>query len=153
MTVIKKSLLSLVDTVFFFIISNPFTYKLVNKIFGLIRPNLIWDEIGGCPTTIGYFIHVLVYFLINFISMFLMKMLKMNDLSLGLMFKFTFIGTLIYVLFSNNQTYKLTSGILGNVIDSNTIAVNGCPKNLGIILHSGVFFITLLAMMYLPDDC
>jgi hypothetical protein len=151
MTLFKKSLLSLLDTLFFFVISNPFTYKYVNKIFGNLKKDLIWNESTQCPKTYGYFIHVLVYFVINFASMYIMKIMKLNDLSLLLMFKFSLIGTLLYISLSNTDTYKLTNNILNKVMDSDKNIMNGCPNINGLILHSGLFFIILLVMMFLPD--
>lgn len=43
----------------FLIISLPFTYKLTNRLLGGIIGKL--SDASGCPTTLGLFIHSIVF--------------------------------------------------------------------------------------------
>ncbi len=52
----------------FFVISSPYTYKLVDgivsPIVGSVVPQLSWAlkiAEGGCPTTYGLFVHSVVF--------------------------------------------------------------------------------------------
>ena len=50
----------------FLIVVNPYTYKLTNALFsGIVGPTAR----NGCPTSIGLFIHTLVYLLLVRYSM------------------------------------------------------------------------------------
>ena len=49
------------STLIFFLIANPETFKMTQKVFGWIFS--IADG-GGCPTAIGFFFHTLVFFLV-----------------------------------------------------------------------------------------
>lgn len=82
--------------------------------------------------------------------MFIMKIFRLNDLSFGAMIQFSIIGTMIYFIISNNQTYKLTSNLLGIAINSDNIANNnGCPTMIGTLLHTFTFFIIVFLSMIL----
>ena len=52
---------TLVTTVIFLLIANPFTYKLVSKI---LRPFVKIADSNGCPTIAGLMVHALVFTLI-----------------------------------------------------------------------------------------
>jgi hypothetical protein len=43
--------------------------------------------------------------------------------------------------------YSLTGAILGR-----NIATNGCPTFMGVLLHSIVYFLFLVGVMYLPNE-
>ena len=62
----KKLALSLKNTVLFVLVSLPFTYKLVNKLF-MGSVNIC--NADGCPTIAGLAIHSVVFFLLVYISM------------------------------------------------------------------------------------
>jgi len=49
------------STLIFFLIANPETFKMTQKVFGWIFS--IADG-GGCPTAIGFFFHTLIFFLV-----------------------------------------------------------------------------------------
>jgi len=51
----EKWLYTLYTTIIFVLVSNPYTYKLVNSILGNICDK------KGCPTTFGFIIHTIVF--------------------------------------------------------------------------------------------
>jgi len=54
------------STIIFFIVANPETFRMTQSVFGFIVR--IADG-GGCPTSIGFFIHTLIFFLILWAAM------------------------------------------------------------------------------------
>lgn len=56
-----KAKFSFYSTLVFFLIANPETYKLMERIFGSFVH--IASE-GGCPTPMGFFLHSLLFFLV-----------------------------------------------------------------------------------------
>ena len=49
------------STLIFFLIANPETFKMTQKVIGWILP--IADS-GGCPTAFGFFFHTTLFFLV-----------------------------------------------------------------------------------------
>ena len=49
------------STIIFFIIANPETFKMTDHVFGWIVN--IADN-GGCPTSLGFFVHTALFFLV-----------------------------------------------------------------------------------------
>lgn len=58
---------------------------------------------------------------------------------------YTLQTTLLFLLISNEQMYKLTQELLGSIIYP--IAKNGCPTQFGLIVHAIVFTLLLRLMM------
>ena len=54
------------STLIFFLIANPETFKMTQNVFGFIAR--ISDN-GGCPTTIGFFLHTVLFFLVLWAAM------------------------------------------------------------------------------------
>jgi hypothetical protein len=54
------------STLIFFLIANPETFKMTQKVFGWIFN--VADS-GGCPTAIGFFFHTIVFFLVLWAAM------------------------------------------------------------------------------------
>jgi hypothetical protein len=54
----EKWFYTLYTTIIFILVSNPFTYKLVNSLIGNI------SDKKGCPTTFGFIVHSVVFTLI-----------------------------------------------------------------------------------------
>ena len=72
----RKVQASLVAALLFFVISSPFTYKLVDGlvggIVGTIAPqlrNVLKIAEAGCPTNYGLAVHAAVYGLITYLLM------------------------------------------------------------------------------------
>jgi hypothetical protein len=49
------------STLIFFLVANPETFKMTQKVFGWLF--LVADS-GGCPSALGFFFHTLVFFLV-----------------------------------------------------------------------------------------
>ena len=54
-----KWVISLEMVVLFFIIANPFTYRLVNKATSHFGVDVC--DANGCPTTVGLVVHAIVF--------------------------------------------------------------------------------------------
>lgn len=72
----RKVQASLVAALLFFVISSPFTYKLVDNIVGGIVTSIIPQAASffkiaeaGCPTNYGLMVHAAVYGLITYLLM------------------------------------------------------------------------------------
>ena len=61
--------------------------------------------------------------------------------------KHTIYGTLIFYLLSSPALFSLVGSFFGDNIANN----NGCPTLSGIILHSFIYCIILVSVMYLPE--
>jgi len=55
-----KAKYSFYSALVFFLIANPETYKLTERLFGW----LFHVSVGGCPTPAGLFLHTIVFFLV-----------------------------------------------------------------------------------------
>lgn len=56
-----KAKYSFYSTLVFFLVANPETFKLTQRLLGGV---LTVASEGGCPTAYGFFLHSLVFFLI-----------------------------------------------------------------------------------------
>jgi len=64
---------ALVAALLFYVISSPFTYKMVDKLVGkvveLVIPSMaFWFKVAesGCPTNYGLFVHSAVFGLVTY---------------------------------------------------------------------------------------
>jgi hypothetical protein len=130
----KTLQLSVGSAILFMVVHLPQTYKRTSKIFP-------WKTISNrCPTHLGILFHTLVFFLLTFFSMGNVK------IQTGIKLKHSLYGTLIYFLLSNPATYYFVSNLLGTQFANN----KGCPSVIGVLLHSVIYCMFLLAVMYLP---
>jgi hypothetical protein len=70
-----------------------------------------------------------------------------NSVNISIKLKHTLYGTLLFYLISNSELYQITNKILYN----NILGIDNCPTNVGIIIHSIIYIIALVIMMYLPE--
>lgn len=49
------------STLIFFLIANPETFKMTQRVFGWL---LTLADAGGCPTATGFFFHTIVFFFV-----------------------------------------------------------------------------------------
>jgi hypothetical protein len=54
------------STLIFFLIANPETFKMTQKVLGWIFT--VADN-GGCPTATGFFFHTILFFLVLWAAM------------------------------------------------------------------------------------
>lgn len=55
--------------------------------------------------------------------------------------KYSFYSALVFFIISNPELYKLTAKL------SSKVASDGCPKPLGLFLHSAVFMVIVFLLM------
>ena len=60
--------------------------------------------------------------------------------------KYTILTTILFLIVVNPLTYKVVNGLLKNVIGK-VANRDGCPTELGIIIHSVVFTLLLRLLM------
>ena len=72
-----------------------------------------------------------------------------NDLDFWLRVKYSFYGTLVYLLVTNPMTYRFTELIFGGQF---RILQNGSPTVAGYFIHTLLFFFTTLGIMMFPKD-
>ena len=65
----QKWVISAWSALAFIVISNPFTYKLTNFIFGSISFQFKTLNSNGCPTLFGLLLHTVVFFFLVRIMM------------------------------------------------------------------------------------
>ena len=132
-TLTHKIYISAFSSVIFFLFNLPETYKLIGSVLSLKLIN------GLCPTNIGVVLHTLLFFIFSFMTM--------GDprKEMLLKIKYSLYGTLIFYFVSSPALYGITNKLLQN-ISSN------CPNKVGILLHSFVYCLLLVAIMYLPTD-
>lgn len=56
-----KAKYSFYSTLVFFLIANPETFKMTQKVFGWV---VTVADGGGCPTALGFFLHTALFFLV-----------------------------------------------------------------------------------------
>ncbi len=54
-----KAKFSFYSALLFFVIANPVTFRFVNSLIGGVA-------VGGCPTSFGFMLHTLVFFLASY---------------------------------------------------------------------------------------
>lgn len=58
--------------------------------------------------------------------------------------KYSFISSLIFFIVASPETYKLMQSIFGSITDG------GVATPTGLLLHTAIFFITMLGLMMIP---
>jgi hypothetical protein len=137
MAILKQKLqISIGSSLLFLIINLPKTYELTSLITNLNLFN--FDT--KCRTSLGSILHLLLFFIITYLSMTNAKS------STGIKLKHSIYGTLIYYLISSPAFYSFIN-LLFNSSSSNI----ECPNIYSIILLSVVYCAALVGVMYLPE--
>lgn len=131
----QKLSISIGSAVLFAAVNLAQTYQFTNNFFPT------FDPVTGCPTANGQLIHTAVFFLLSFITM--------GDprVDTGNKIKNSLYGSLIFFLLTSPAMYAFTSSIFGPSIAT----PQGCPTLLGVLLHTVVYCLALVAVMYLPN--
>jgi hypothetical protein len=128
--------ISLGSAVLFLLFNSPQAYKLTS---GFTKAKLYEN---GCPTNLGLIVHTIIFFLITyFFSM------SKSSTDSGIKLKHAVYGTLIYFFVSSPALYSFVSSILGSGIATK----EGCPTNTGLLVHTVVYCMALVAVMYLTN--
>jgi len=133
-TLTQKVMISVYSTLLFSFVNLPQTYKFMNKI-------IPYNLYNNCPTHLGLIVHTSIFFLLTFLSM------GNPTQNIGVKLKHTIYGTLIFYLISSPAFFYLINSLLGTQFAN----INGCPTLSGIGLHSFVYFVLLVGLMYLPE--
>jgi hypothetical protein len=62
MNIALKAKYSFYSAIVFFLVANPETYKIIQKLFSGVIGDVISSS--GCPTVLGLFLHTGIFFLI-----------------------------------------------------------------------------------------
>lgn len=127
-TLEKKFKISFNSALLFFVINLPQTYKLTNYISPI-------ELYTNKPTYNGLLVHTLAFFMVSYMTM--------GDKPAELKIKYSLYGSLIFYFLSSSPLYCLTSKLFGNTTQ--------VPNIMQILLHSVIYCLTLVAVMYLPD--
>jgi len=150
-TLKQKVLASFASAAIFVIVSHPETYKLTDSLVNTIGGRSVFNNMSRCPTIMGSFIHMIIFFILTYVAMTIRQQFKKDEddrLPRKLALKYTFYSTLIWFLVANPQTFKLVNSLTGNLVAN----AGGCPNNTGVMVHSIVYFALLVGVMYLPKD-
>jgi hypothetical protein len=129
-TLEQKVKISLGSAGLFYLLNTVDSFKFISKILDI---NLLEND---CPTYLGQFVNTVVFFIITYLSM-------GNPLNNQLFkLKNTTYGTLIYFMISSSTMYYL----INKVINSSE-----CRSNLSLFIHSFLYFIILVGVMYFPE--
>ena len=129
-TLEQKVKISLGSTGLFFLLNSPNSYKFVSNI---LNTNLVEDN---CPNHLGIFINTLIFFVFTYISMgdpFENSLFKLKN---------TTYGSLIYFLISSPTIYYLSNKMLN---------FKDCRNTVSLLVHSAIYFIILVGVMYFPE--
>lgn len=63
--------------------------------------------------------------------------------------KYSFYSAVVFFLFANPETYILLQKVFGRFVTF--IYSNGMPTVTGVFINTGLFFITMLALMFIPN--
>ncbi len=63
--------------------------------------------------------------------------------------KYSFYSTLVFLIFANPETIRLLQSFVGNMF---VFASDGVPTMLGLLAMAFLFFMTMLALMLLPNE-
>ena len=129
----KKLEISISSSIIFLIINSPATYKLTSKLTNL---NL-FDFSSNCRTNLGILTHTLLFFIITFLTM------KNSNIDFGIKLKHSIYATLIF--------YFISSPSIFSIINNLTNINNDCISNIGTVIHSIIYCLSLIAIMYLPN--
>ena len=132
----KKVMISMNSAILFLLVNLPQTYQVMNKLLG----SVVYNEQTKCPTNVGLVVHALVFFAITYLGM------GKSSVSKGIKLKHSLYGTLIFYLISSPALFSVVGSLLGNWVSDS----NGCPTMQGLLLHSLVFCMALVGVMYLP---
>jgi len=129
-TLEQKVKISLGSSGLFYLLNSSSSFSFISKFLNL---NLIENE---CPTHQGIFVNTMLFFIITYLSMgdpFKKQLFKLKN---------TTYGTLVYFMISSPTVYYITNKILN---------LNECRSTVSLMIHSAIYFILLVGIMYFPE--
>lgn len=151
-TFVRKLGYAFIPAVLFFVVSLPEVYNGTNKLgerLGKSVERLGFESYSGdCPTSVGKFLHSIVFFLLVYgVMTYTKKTNKAYHKSNGVLAKYAFYSTLIFFLLSSSDAYNVSEHYLSGLTNS-----AGCPNMTGALVHGIVFLVVLTLVMYFPKD-
>jgi len=132
----SKVAISASSAILFALLNLSEVYKLTNDYLPVSTTSA-----NGCPTASGKVIHALAFFCLSYLSM--GNIFK----DVAKKVKYSLYATLIFFALSSSALFEITR----KVYSADLADANGCPTLLGVIVHSVVYFLALIAVMYLPE--
>lgn len=129
----QKFIISLFAACIFFIIMNENTFKFTSRTLGswIAGPQ-------GCPTTMGFLFHVLVFMLVSFGTMMIRDREGIEN-----KMRISLLSAAIFYVVANPATFKFMARTLGAWVADST----GCPSMAGLLLHTAVFVLIIYLTM------
>ena len=129
-------------------VANPMTYSFVE---GIVSGKGEIANLNGCPTVVGHIVHTVVFLIIIIALMIIMNYGRPNDIrkSLWDVMKYSFYSAVIFFALTTTEAYILT----GSLTNGLTSDISGCATQSGVLMHSFVYFITILLLMLFPKSC
>lgn len=132
-TLTQKVQISLGSAALLAAVNLPQLYQITNQFIPLQLLK------AGCPTTTGRLVHLGVFALLTYLSMYKSKA------SNGMKLKHTMYGALIAFFVMSPMMFNHRH--LGVKMTNS----NGCPTTMGVISHSLLYCAILVGVMYLPS--
>ena len=130
--------------------TNTLLYSGIGAgIFIAVNSIPTYNKKTQCPEISGRLLNTGVFFGLSVLAMQVSRFFKKSNTNLPLMLsvKYAVYSTMLYIILSSPDMYKLTNGLLGQ-----TSNMMGCPNFRGVVLHGIVFMTVLVLMMLLPKD-
>ncbi len=131
-TLKDKLFISFNSSLLFFVFNLPFISEIATSILGIEFTK------NGCRTKLGFLLSVSLFFISTYLTM------KRSDKDVLVKLKHTTYASLLFFFVSNPTTLHTFNLFFKSFID--------CPKNGTLILHSVIYCILLVAIMYFPDN-
>lgn len=131
-TLKDKLFISINSSLLFFVFNLPFISEIATSILGF---NFIKD---GCRTKLGFLLSVSLFYIATYLTM------THSNKDVLVKLKHTTYASLLFFFVSNATTLHIFNLFFKSFID--------CPKNGTLILHSLIYCILLVGIMYFPDN-
>lgn len=124
---------SLILAGLFLLLNLPLAYEITNNLFR----GIVSTSNTGCLNITGHLTHSIIFFIFTLALMSLTNIFtdSFKRLTVWDMVKYTFCTTLLFYILSDKDTYKL----IAERVDPK-YAVDGCPTNSGVLVHTAIFF-------------
>jgi len=142
-----KTVSAVVAAVAFGVVSSPMMYRLTNQIFSSL--GLPTSDSDGCPTVAGLLIHGLAFTAILRVAMDHLPKCDPKPGSSRDKWITAAMGGALFILVSSPFAYGITNSLITAVAGSNNNIADsdGCPKTVGLLIHSAIFGVIVRLMM------
>jgi hypothetical protein len=137
----QKFLWAAIAAIIFFVVSLPMVYKQTNK--------MVSPDGTDCPFPETKFLHAIIFFVISFLAMkiFGKSVGGKEGLADSQSAQYSFYATLLFFVIASPETYAITK----KLFPWSTKSASLCPTLKGVLLHSAVFLLVTIAVMYFPS--